>query len=83
MWVDRSCLLCFLPDVMVRLVHLLECLEPALRTHAQRCDAVPGLPYVFVLLCGRDPPDHDSKAWVLKDYTSDTLDLSSHESFRE
>lgn len=33
------------------LVHVSECLEPALGTHAERCDAVSGLSYV-VFPCG-------------------------------
>lgn len=39
-----------MPDLVVRLVYVSEYLEPALGTHAERCDAVSRLPYVALLI---------------------------------
>jgi len=65
-----------------RLVWLLEYSQSTFGTYSKRCDSISCFPSVILTLC----PQGNSRlalAWVLNDYVSEVLDLSSPNVFRE
>lgn len=64
------------------LAHLPEYSKPNIRSHTKRRNAVSRLPWVTVSIPTiLSNPDHI--AWVLNDYSSSTLDLTTKGAFRE
>jgi hypothetical protein len=68
-------------DTHSRVVWLFECSQSAFGTYSKRCDSISRFPSV-ILTPFSQGNSRSFLAWVLSDYVSEVLDLSSPDVFR-